>query len=189
MPAYPFDIRYGELIDVIGSPVRFQDVTFVPASTKLAGTSFSVQFNLLDWARDQNQRLPAIVHGDENAAWFLGRLMHLFNTANVAEDERMEKTCFDVSFVAVLHNASNIAVPFDCSDHYGRTSLMFSSDDEPPLELRSEIANAFFGLMLDEPDSLIDYDNRLFHSGAGFWIEFGVSQGEPYFDESADADT
>jgi hypothetical protein len=188
MTSHPLNIRHGELIDVIGSPVRFEDVTFVPASTKLAGTSFSSQFNLIDWARDQNRKLPAIVRGDENAAWFLGRLMYLFNTANVAEDERIEKTCFDVSFVAVFHNASNIAVPFDCSDHYGRTSLMFSSDDEPSLELRTEIANAFYGLMLDAPDLLTDYDNRLFHSGAGVWIEFGVSHGEPYFDESSDAD-
>jgi hypothetical protein len=165
MTSHPFDIRHGELIDVIGSPVRFEDVTFVPAATKLAGTSFSAQFNLLDWARDQNLRLPAIIRGDENAAWFLGRLMYLFNTANIAEDERMEKTCFDVSFVAVLHNASNVTVPFDCSDHYGRTSLRFSSDDEPPLELRTQIANAFYRLMLDEPGSLKDYDNRLFHQG------------------------
>jgi hypothetical protein len=189
MTSHPFDIRHGELIDVIGSPVRFEDVTFVPAATKLAGTSFSAQFNLLDWARDQNLRLPAIIRGDENAAWFLGRLMYLFNTANIAEDERMEKTCFDVSFVAVLHNASNVTVPFDCSDHYGRTSLMFSSDDEPPLELRTQIANAFYRLMLDEPGSLKDYDNRLLHSGAGIWIDFGVSCGEPYFDERIDADT
>jgi hypothetical protein len=186
---HSFDIRHGELIDVIGSPVRFEDVTFVPASTRLIGTSFSAQFNLIDWAREQQRKLPAIVRGDENAAWFLGRLMYLFNTENVAEDERMEKTCFDVSFVAILSDASNIAVPFDCSDHYGRTSLMFSSDDEPPLELRSRIADAFYGLMLDEPDSLTDYDNRLFHSGAGFWIEFGVSHGEPYFDEGSDGDT
>lgn len=189
MASYPFDIRHGELIDVIGSPVRFEDVTFVPASTKLAGMSFSAQFNLIDWALGQDRKLPAIVRGDENAVWFLGRLMYLFNTANAAEDERMEKTCFDVSFVAVLHNESNIAVPFDCSDRSGRTSLMFSSDDEPPLKLRTEIANAFYGLMLDEPNSLTDYDNRLFHSGAGCWIEFGVCQGEPYFDESTDVKT
>ncbi len=43
--------------------------------------------------------------------------MYLFDTENVAEDERTEKTCFDVSFVAILHNAGNVAVPFDCSDH------------------------------------------------------------------------
>ena len=80
----------------------------------------------------------------------------------------------------------HVCVPFDCSDHYGRTSLIFSSDDAPPLELRGEIANAFYGLMLDEPDALADYDNRLYHSGGGFSIDFGVSQGEPYFEERMD---
>ena len=186
MSSSSFDIRHGELIDVIGSPVRFEGVTLVPASTRLAGTSCSTQFKFIDWAREQDRKLPAIVRGEENAAWFFGRLIYLFNTANVSYDERMEKTCFDVSFVAVLHNNSNIAIPFNCVDHYGRTSLIFSSDDEPPLGVRSEIANSFYGLMLDQPDLLTDYENRLFHSGAGSWIEFGVSLGEPYFDEVAD---
>lgn len=86
----------------------------------------------------------------------------------------------------LLHDKSNVAVPFDCSDHYGRTSLLFSSDDEPPSELRAEIADAFYGLMLHEPESVADYENRLFHSGAGFWIDFGISHGEPYFDERYD---
>lgn len=85
MTSHPLDIRHGELIDVLGSPVRFDNVTIVPALTKLVGTSFSAQFNLLDSARDQKLRLAAIVHDDENAAWFLGRLMYLFNILHFRE--------------------------------------------------------------------------------------------------------
>ena len=178
----PFELRFGTLVDVIGSPLPFQQVTFVPALIQLEGTRFSAQFKLVDWAHQQSRPLPAIVRGDENAAWLLGRLTYLFNTENIPEDERVEKTCFGVSFIAVLHHHGSVAIPFECSDHYGCTSLLFSSDGEPPLELRTAIADAFYGLMLDEPDSLTDYDDRMYHAGAGYWVEFGVSNGEPYFD-------
>ena len=181
-----FEIRHGELIDVIGSPVRFSDVTFVPALTELVGTSFSCQFDFTEWAQQKKRTLPSIVRGDHNAPWFLGRMMHLFNTENVGEEDRMEKSCFNVSLIAILHNASNVAVPFDCCDHYARTALMFSSDDEPPLTVRSSIADAFYSLMLDDPCGLTDYDNRLFHSGVGIWMDYGVSHGEPYFNEATD---
>ncbi len=43
--------------------------------------------------------------------------------------------------------------------------------------------------MLDEPESLTDYNTRLFHSGDGIWIDFGVSCGETYFDEGMNVDT
>lgn len=182
MTQLPFDIRHGQFEDVVGSPVSHDGVTFVPAHVKLNGTSFSPLFPFIDWCKSNEHPMPAIVHGDENAPWVLGRLMALFNAENTPEDERGEKSCLHASFLAVLNNQDNVAIPFECSDYYGRTSLYFSSEDSPSDEHQAIIANAYYRLLLDEPTNLVDYENRMYHSMSGEWIEFGVIHGEPYMD-------
>lgn len=181
MTSLPFNIRHGEFLDVSGTPLRYDDVTLVPARVKLNGNSFSPVFPFSDWCELANHPIPEIVHREENAPWVLGRLIALFNSENTPEDERGEKTCLSAGFLAVLSTAE-IAIPFECSDSYGRTSLFFSSEDPPTDEIQTQIANAFYKLLLDEPENLVDYENRMYHSLSGQWFAFGVSLGQPFMD-------
>ena len=178
----PFEIRHGKFEDVIGAPISHNGVMFVPARVMLTGTSFSPSLPLIDWCQANNQPVPAIVRGDENAPWVLGRLMALFNANNTPENERGEKSCMYASFLAVLNNEDNIAIPFECADYYGRTSLFFSSEDSPSDEHQSIIADAYYRLLLDDPTHLVDYENRVYNSMSGKWFAFGVCHGEPYMD-------
>jgi hypothetical protein len=178
----PITVKYGELLDVIGSPVTFNDITFLPAITSLTGSGFSGEFSFADWCHAASTRPPRIVRVKESAPWVLGRLMYLFNTANRGPDDRLEKCCLYESFVAFFPKQGNLAVPFNVFDNYGETFLYFSSENGPPIETRSQIADAFYGLLLDDPDSICNYKNRGFHSGMSEWFDFGVSHGEPYME-------
>jgi hypothetical protein len=182
MAELPFDIRHGQFLDVIGPPVRKNDVSLVPARVKLNGTSLSPAFAFIDWCKSGGHDIPAIVHGDENAPWVLGRLMVLFNAENTPMEGRGEKSCVNASFLAIFQDNENVAIPFDCVDYYGRTSLFFSSEDPPPHGLQSRIAEAYYQLLLESPDELVDYENRMYHAMAGAWVAFGVCHGEPYMD-------
>ena len=175
-------IKYGELLDVIGAPLMFKDVTFLPAVASLSGSSFSGEFSFADWCRASSLKPPRIIRIMESAPWVLGRLMYLFNSANRGPDERLEKCCLYESFVAFFREQGNLAVPFHVSDNYGETFLYFSSENGPPIETRSQIADAFYGLLLDDPNSVCNYKNRGFHSGMCEWFDFGVSNGEPYME-------
>lgn len=182
MSQLPFEIRHGKFLDILGSPVRQGDVTLVPAHVKLNGTSLSPVFSFFEWCESTGHSIPLVVHGQENAPWVLGRLMAVFNTENTPEDDRSEKSCLNASFLAILHGDNEIAIPFDCSDYYGQTSIYFSSEDSPADEHQERIAKAYFELLLSDPDDLIDYDNKMYHSGAGVCIAFGILHGEPYID-------
>ena len=97
---------------------------------------------------------------------------------------------FSADFIAILQDgdAAYYAVPFSCDDYYGRTLLMFSSENGPPEKLQQQIAEAFWGLLLSDPTDLVDYKDSMLHLGAGVWIDFGVEDGEPFFEEREEAD-
>jgi hypothetical protein len=82
-----------------------------------------------------------------------------------------------------LHELGNLTVPFECSDYYGESGLTFSSVKAPDEAIQRAIAEAFWGLLLSAPTDLSDYEDRLYHSGAGVWLLFGVESGEPFMRE------
>jgi len=84
--------------------------------------------------------------------------------------------------LAVLLDDENIAIPFDCSDYYGRASRYFSSEDPPSDKHQARIAAADYQLLLSDPGTLVDYKNRMHHSGSGTWVKFGICHGVPYLD-------
>ena len=178
-----FNIRHGDFIDVEGPPQRFDEITFVPARVLLNGTSFSPVFKLQDCLAGVPALTRSLVHPGEEAPWVLGRLMRLFATPLIPDDERGEKTCFNASFLAVLHRHENLAIPFECSDLYGQSSLIFSTDDPPELEIQSTIAMRFWQLLLADPTNVADYQGRMYHSGDGVWITFGIKNGESFMIE------
>lgn len=186
MSESPFNIRHGRFHDIEGPPQRHNDVTFVPARITLNGTWFQSAFELMARMAEMPPGTQAIVPPGDDAPWVLGRLMRLFGTEPVSEEDRPEKSCFFASFLAVLHKKGNLAVPFECSDYYGRSGLTFSTDDPPDHDIQETIANGFWDLLLMDPTDVADYEDRMNHSGAGVWIRFGVENGEPFMNEDPD---
>lgn len=182
-----FNIRHGQFHDVDGRPQRHNEITFVPARVTLNGTWFQSVFDLAETVTDLSPDTKAIVHPGDDAPWVLGRLMRLFGTQRIPEEDRAEKSCFSASFLAVLHGRDNLALPFECSDYYGKSTLTFSTDDPPDKDTQETIAKTFWGLLLTDPSELEDYEDRMYHSGAGVWIRFGIENGEPFMIEESDA--
>lgn len=180
-----FNIRHGEFLDVDGVPKRRNTITFVPARVTLHG--YESACHLKDYLVDAPPVTKALVHPGKDAPWVLGRLIRHFGTQQVPEEDRIEKSFFFASFLAVLHEKDHLAVPFECSDYYGRSALTFSSDDPPDHAVQQAIANAFWGLLLADPDDVADYQDRMHHPGEGVWIRFGVEDGEPFLMEEPEA--
>jgi hypothetical protein len=90
-------------------------------------------------------------------------------------------------FMAVfIEHASAVGIPFLCSDYYGESELFFPNDPAPNAETIQKIGLAFWSLLLQDVNDLIDYTDRMEHLGAGVTIEFGVDDGEPFMRELPD---
>jgi hypothetical protein len=178
-----FQTRYGKFHELNGPARQHDGIIFVPARVTLTGTAFDYVFPLADCLDEVFTATKAIVRFGVDAPWVLGRLMRLFGIKRLPVEDRGEKTCFYAAFLAVLPEQGNLAVPFECTDNYLESCLMFSSEDAPPHEVQETIAGAFWGLLLTEPDELKDYKERMLFQGEDIWIRFGVEHGEPYLVE------
>lgn len=176
-----FQIRHGIYHDLDGRPQNFGDVTFVPAKVSLHGVSFEGSYPLQGFAEKVGLQEIIACEGSD-APWVLGRLKFLFGTVNPSEEERGEKTFVFAGFLAVFTNEGNLAIPFECSDCYGDTALVFSSEDVPSADLQIRIAKNFWHLLLANPTDVWDYKDRIYHSGAGLFFRFGVSNGIPFIE-------
>lgn len=179
-------IRHGQFHDLSGPPIRFNDITFIPAVVTLNGMGFDSVYELADCVAGVPAATLTIVRPGNDAPWVLGRLMRLFHVQPIPVDDRGEKTCHCESFLAVLHQFGNMGIPFECSDYYGKTGLTFSSEDPPDDAVQVLIADAFWKLLLSDPADLTDYESTMYHSGAGVTIRFGVEDGEPFMQEEPD---
>lgn len=181
-----FRIQHGELDDITGAPRRFDDATFIPARVRLSGSCFSFSHPLHEYANLILPGMDNIVHPGNDAPWVLGRLMSLFHAAPSSPEFRPEKSCFRESFVAVLHSYDNLTVPFVCTDYYCKSSLIFSADDQPDPSIQELIAIRFWSLLFSDAPDVVDYESRMFHSGACIWIRFGIDDGEPFIRREED---
>ncbi len=130
-----------------------------------------------------NASIPAVlrraVAEGFDAAWVRARLPRVFGYA--VETAELEKTLLCETIAAVR---GDDAFVFCVCDTYGRTKLMFApSIDEAT---RSAIAAAFWDLLLTEPTDLEDFAARVFHPGAGCWLEFACDHGEVSLTETAE---
>jgi hypothetical protein len=184
----------GEMRVWHGTPRTWKDTTIVAARVGLKGPSFSLTHELAEHVK--RRELPANVRAlfldAYDGPWVRGRIERLFGVSSPPEQERYEKTGLHAEFVAVFSEQGGglVAVPFWCTDHYLKSGLMFSEkEDRPPAELCDSIAEAFWGLLLADPYDLPDYNDRMFHSGAGVWLAFGVAHGKPFIDEQEEEPT
>jgi hypothetical protein len=172
------EIRHGSLIDIDGPARKFGVINIVPAKVELEGTAFQSSHHLAE----HGSEIKLLVEQSDIAVWVRGRAQQLFLISNNTEEERPEKSFFGASFVAILpgDNGNLIGVPFECSDYYGRSGLTFSSDNAPPKAVKDQIAEAFWGLLLLDPDDVADYRATMYHPGISMIIEFGIESGQPF---------
>src|SRR5262245_39368360 len=167
-------VRFGELEDVIGHVCRHGDIAIVPARVRLTGRMLTNGSYLEDYlgARKVPADVKALVHPGEDAPWVCGRVQRVFSLPQIPEEERGEKSCMVFSFLAAFQEDGQlVGIPFDCTDHYGRSLLLFSGD-APPQPIIDRVADAFWGILLENPQDIPDYTDHFFHLGGGFEVRF-----------------
>ncbi len=182
------NVRFGELEDVIGPARRYADISIVPAKVQLTGSMLTNGPHFEEYLKEH--KLPAdikaLIRPGEDAPWACGRIQRVFSLPQLPEEERAEKSCMGFSFLAALQEDGQlVGIPFECTDYYGRSLLMFSGD-APPQPLIDRITNAFWQILLAEPQELAEYADHYYHSGAGIEVRFGIRDGEPFVEEVAE---
>ena len=128
----------------------------------------------------------ALIHPGEDAPWACGRVQRVFSLPQVPEEDRAEKSCMGFSFLAAVPEGEQlVGIPFECTDYYGKSVLIFSGD-APLQSLIDHVASAFWQVLLKAPDDLPEYTDHFFHTGAGVEVRFGVRDGEPFMEEVAE---
>lgn len=176
------NVRHATLMNVFGRPAKYAGFSIMPAHLKLEGQMFRPSYRLAQLPSD---RIPPVlripIERGFDVAWVRARIPIVFGYApDVSE---VEKSVLYEGFLAVSENAGD-AVPFECSDYYGKTSLTFSpaETDEP---LKQSVADAFWGVLLADPNALADFEARTHSEGhAGY----GCRDGEPYSLETEDGE-
>jgi hypothetical protein len=176
------EIRNGQLLGVFGKSAEFAGLTLMPADVELEGGSFGLDYCLSDHVGEAN---PTILRhplsGQFDAAWVRARIPRVFEfTPDLSE---AEKSLLYVGFVAVIEDTL-VGIPFICTDHYGRSGLLFS-EKGPEETLKQTIASAFWSLLLHVPEDLADFEGRVYHPGTGVWLNYGCKLGHIYCEEEA----
>src|SRR5262245_21144363 len=127
-------VRFGELEDVVGHAHRHDDIAIVPARVRLTGSMLTNGPRLEEYlaALKVPAGVKALIHPGEDAPWVCGRVQRVFSLPQTPEEERTEKSCMNFSFLAALQEAGQlVGIPFECTDHYGRSLLIFSGAAPP----------------------------------------------------------
>jgi hypothetical protein len=166
-------VRFGSLDELLGRRVAEGDWTFIACVGKPDGTSFSFTHQLAEHTEASQAPLSLrdpLVEGYA-AAWVRGRLPIVFGHEPAPPE--VEKTLLHETFAAARGGEAFV---FHCADHYGRTALLFS-DDGPAEPTKDAIAAAFWRVLLKDPEDLANFRLRVFHPGAGVWLEYACEQG------------
>ena len=149
------------------------------ATVELEGTSFHPSFPFADSVDKSSvdTRLADLLIQNLDAIWVRARLKSIFGIASAPEDARIEKSLSSYTFIAIRDSSEDdsIAIPFECFDDYGRTSLFFSPN-EADLGLKASVARAFWQFVASAAD-LADFEDRAFHPGVGIWMSYGCKDG------------
>lgn len=185
MNPHSIQVRFGEFEDVIGNAKWHDDISIVPARVQLTGSMLTNGPYLEEYltARKVAADIRALVNPGKDAPWVCGRVQRVFSLPQIPEEERAEKSCMGFSFLGVIkENGQLVGIPFECTDYYGRSHLLFSGN-APPQVLIDQVANAFWQILLANPDDLPEYLDQFYHLGGGFQVRFGVRDGEPFMEE------
>ncbi len=165
----------GTLLDVIGPARAWGDFNFVPARIKLNGNSHRLECHLRDYvtASVLKPDLAELVERRQDAIWVASRLIAEFGVDPLVQDQ--EKTTIDIGFAAVSRSRTELpATLFYCIGYRFRTCLAFGHD-EPTLAIRTNIARAFWELLLQDADNTPDFEGR--YDAATYVAIFGCRGG------------
>lgn len=177
------NVRHGSLLHVFGMPAQHSGFTFIPAEVELEGDSFSLEYRLCDQIGDEAPSILRYALSRQfDAAWVRARIPATFGFTPEFVD--VEKSLLYIGFVAVPEDKL-VGYPFICTDHYGRSALMFS-DHGPEKTVKQAIASAFWRLLIEHPVDLADFEERVYHSGAGVWLNYGCKHSHIYCEETVD---
>jgi hypothetical protein len=130
---------------------------------------------------------------EQDAPWVRARLERLFQMPSTPAGDQGEKCCFNTYVAAVIPNTDGTfeGIIFICCDYYGASEIMFEEPaphQEPLISplLRRRLAASLWDLLLDDVNDVQDYADRMYHSGAGVWIRFGIRRGRPFMIEEAE---
>jgi len=178
-------IRHAILEAVLGSAIKSNGMTIVPVAIRLDGNGFSSEFAL---EKQPAHRIPPIlrvpIEKQYDVSWVCARIPRVFGLT--PEKSENEKTLLEEGFIAFPDQQLE-GIPFICSDYYGRTALRFSPHEKDQ-SLKAQAAAAFWDALLEKPEDLADFEERVMHMGAPVWLNFGCKDCEPYFFESPDED-
>jgi hypothetical protein len=181
-------LRHGKLLYIQSQAMLNNGWRFVVAAIELEGTFFEMSFPFADTVDrlSVDDRLADLFDEKLDAIWVRARLKSIFGVDSAPETVRIEKSLSSYSFVAVRDNGQEdaVAVPFECSDYYGKTGLYFSPH-ELDADLKASVAGAFWQLVGGEA-RLADFEDRAFHSGASVWMSYGCKGGDAFYNEEED---
>lgn len=173
----------------VGSPaIEKNGWQFVQASVELEGDAFDPSYPLADSVdmSSADAQLADLLDQGVDAIWVRARLKFLFGVDSAPEHERIEKSLSFYSFVAVRNDREpdSTAIPFECCDYYGKTSLFFSPK-EADADLKASVADAFWQLVTGGV-GLADFEDKAYHLGVGIWMYYGCKNGEVFYSEDDD---
>jgi hypothetical protein len=164
-------VRYGSFSAARGESVSREGWTVMAGMGQPEGTSFKTSHRLREFVKDEDtpEVLRRPLEERYDAAWVRARLPRVFGYVS-----KEEKTLLWETFSAT-HETGDV-YGFCCTDHYGKSGLMFS-DAGPEASTKDSIAHAFWTLILANPSDLADYQVRTFHVGAGVWLDYECRAG------------
>jgi hypothetical protein len=176
------ETRFGKFDHPLGRKAESEGWTLLPCIGTLEGDRFSPSHRLMDHidVATAPAVLKSALAGGWDAAWVRARLARAFAYEPVVSE--VEKSLLCECFVA---SREDDAYLFECLDYYGKTSVVFSPNG-PERAIQDAIASAFWAVLLREPDDLADFQARVFHPGAGVWLDYACKHGELSLEERED---
>lgn len=132
-----------------------------------------IEYQLRD--RDDAKVIADAVAGMYEAAWVRARIPRVFGYTPAPSE--VEKSLIHETFTATR---DGVTCSFTCIDHYGKAGLELGALDAAT---KASIAEAFWTLLLADPTDLADFRTRVFHDGAGIWLEYFCEAGTVGCDE------
>jgi hypothetical protein len=167
-------LRFGTFSGARGHSASHEGWAFSAGIGQPEGSSFKTSHRLREFVAldDAPEVLRRPLEERYDAAWVRARLPRVFGYEPSVSD--VEKSLLWEAFSAT-HTNGDVYV-FCCVDHYGKSGLMFS-DAGPEAAIKDSIAHAFWSLILANPNDLADYQVRMFHDGAGVWLDYECRAG------------
>jgi len=171
---------------VLGRPASHAGFTFQAAKLKLSAAG-ALEFPLREYADAAPGGPPVVLRlafeKQYDAAWVRARLPRVFGFTPEFVEEG-ESALLDVGFIASPSGGGEPAA-FVCADLHGRAGLCFPAAAARG-NGRRQVAQAFWALLLANPDDLADFEQMVYHEPSDVWLKIGCLHGRLFCEQSED---